>query len=490
MSKDNLDEPTQKQYSDNIAVSSDEEKSNSFINKSIIHIQKGKVKAAIKDLFKALKIEPWNIEIASQIATLFYRMNDKKSALQSYDVNLQYLKRYKKSLPKDKYYASKLAIYNSILTLDPGNIGLRRKIADYYMFQRNHKSAYIELFAAAEFAEATKDQAMIDSIQKDIEKVQLDDFEKDLAKAEYLYRTHGDNTYIQHFTQTECKYIAKPEKLYKLYDKHLVFFPNDTDIIRKYAMLLIRKQEYRKANSYLRKVLSLDKNNILFLELLSITCVRLNLLNEALEYFIKLKDLYDKTNSAEKLALTIKNIENIKKKIMEASFPEEMPPAPETMPENKSQDVDTNINDENNIPLSMIPKDEGAPDVPIMGTRVETIMPAPSPTENCIDLFSPLATELINFYHSQTKEADTSVQTHDAFIDMYITFTNKAKQIVSTDARSCIDLGIAYQTIGFYDAARDLYSEALRLDPKLHRELEELIQICDDALSKTRKLAA
>ena len=55
--------------------------SKKFYDKSIIHIQKGKVKKAIKELLKALRHEPWNIDVAYQIVSLYQRMNDKKMRL-------------------------------------------------------------------------------------------------------------------------------------------------------------------------------------------------------------------------------------------------------------------------------------------------------------------------------------------------------------------------------------------------------------------------
>ena len=267
-------------------------------------------------------------------------------------------------------------------------------------------------------------------------------------------------------------------------------------------------KEYREANSLLRKGLVVSPGNINFLELLSITAVRLNLLDEALELFYELKTLYEEREEWEKFDLVVKNIDIIQIRIQESTFPEEMPALPNESNEINNSEalealetiIEDNINNfkyhKSKKKKSLARKQEEKIIENLSNSNEKeeksiefAIKKADLKIDNVSCRFENISDELIDFYNEQERD-DSKIQGKLEFRKMTMEFFEKAKKIVEGDYRSSLDLAIACQTMGFYDMAMQFYRAAIEINPEKEKELQELISRCEKELGKTSKLAA
>ena len=499
-----------------------------YLDKSAIHIQKGKVRRAIKELQKGLEAEPWNIDVAYQIASLYQRMNERINAISVFQNNLELLERKKNEMNLKDYNNAKLMVYKAILSLDPVDIAVRIKVGKYYLAQENkQKAAYLELFAAFNQCLVVKDEMLTAEVKNLLERVNLNTYERELLSAQFFHSIRDEEKYQELFFELIEKYSSSIKYLKGIFEKHLSFYPYDEKIIRRYCMLLVQIKDYRSANSMLRKTLGVKPDNLFFLELLSITSVRLNLLEESLELFYKLEEVYKKNRDEQKLELAKTNIEILKRKIELKNFPKEMPPVPGDSsgidPQKESEaleDLKTIV--EKSLSFQMIKGEDYEKDTLIDKHRdvpeeLKILIEEGSenPTELMTAMYQNKAEEFDKELDIETKEEQkmraqephlsfdllknelidfTLIQERDFEVEdskkVISLFFNKVAKEISADYRACIDMGVACFTFGYKEVAVGFYKMALKAAPDKEASIRGLIEMCGGAAKKVNKSAA
>jgi len=477
----------------------DSDTSKKFISKSMLHVQKGKIKKAIKELNKAMALDPCNIDIAHQVVSLYQRLNDKFNAIETFKNNLDFIEKEKEknSIDKVKYNRAKLLIYKGILGIDPANVEVRISVAKSYLMRKKYRIAYIELYTALEHASVMENAGLLEKIKSIMKEVKLSVLERDLLVAEFYHRIKDETAYRKCFNRLEEKYKTKIKLLRGIYERHLNFYPYDEKIVRKYCMILIKMKEYREANSLLRKVLACLPDNVSLQELIGITAVRLGFLEEAMQRFQRLKILYERDGQKEKLPLLMKNIELLGKKIDDKSFPEDMPPLPHTRTvsygdreaiEELETQVSLTIESEpdEDIDQQVDEVDEIKPDLKEAAMRelkgYEEQRKTDSGKMKSSEIID-IGKELIEFGRVQELDPLDVIKIDDNNPEVFLKFFGEIKSKIKDDFRACVDMGIACQVMGFKSSASEFYNMALKLKPECKDEIPQFN-------IKTRKIAA
>jgi tetratricopeptide (TPR) repeat protein len=489
-------------------------------------IESGEIDKAIESYKEIIKLNPANFETYQKLGELYAEKGDKASAQEYYRkiVDIYFKNRlYKKALP----------IYQKILEMTPEDITAHEKIAEIYEREANESDAKREYLFLAEHYWKEKNiektdyfaQKAVDfkSIEAHFfkgaalyEKKEMGEAKKELEMLLKFKANHGGALTVMASIYRDT---GQTDEALSTFDKVIKAEPENTDALEALADLYMKKgnskdagtrlmmavnilngkQDYGKAASLLNRLLAQEPENLEVLSKLGDIFGKQNKKKEAADVFIRMSDLYKKSNLPDKASEYYKMAENMDpahpkiveraKKLVTEPVPKAQaappppkaePPKPEPAkpepprPQAAIQQPKAEIKPPFKMMQQEVPEIEVVEPPPLKITRSPSSFAAPKP---------PAPKPPTKAAPAKREEQDIPEQLPD--IDIFGTGGKKPSEKISDmerdmqpqsrmfvpqtpsedDVPSLIAMADNYIRTGSFDEAIEMYQRALAMDP-------------------------
>ncbi|HQQ79745.1 MAG TPA: hypothetical protein PLB01_20580, partial [Thermoanaerobaculia bacterium] len=213
-------------------------------------LQKGKVDSALKDYLKVLEETPGDINILNKVGDLYTRLNRNEEAI-------PYLTRIAEHFARDGFFLRGIAIYKRINRLDPARLDVYERLAELYAKQGLTTDAKSQYQVLADY-HARNDNAIgaIGIYQKmvgiDPQNIQLH-----VKLADFFTQARRKPDALKEYTVVAglLKDRGAVDEAIQVYEKALQMAPDNVEVLRSFVPLLVSSSRAREARLFVKRAL-------------------------------------------------------------------------------------------------------------------------------------------------------------------------------------------------------------------------------------------
>lgn len=213
-------------------------------------LQKGKVDSALKDYLKILEETPGDINILNKVGDLYTRLNRNEEAI-------PYLTRIAEHFARDGFFLRGIAIYKRINRLDPARLDVYERLAELYAKQGLTTDAKSQYQVLADY-HARNDNAIgaIGIYQKmvglDPQNIQLH-----VKLADFFTQARRKPDALKEYTIVAAllKDRGAVDEAIQVYEKALQMAPDNAEVLRSFVPLLVSASRAREARLFVKRAL-------------------------------------------------------------------------------------------------------------------------------------------------------------------------------------------------------------------------------------------
>ena len=213
-------------------------------------LQKGKVDSALKDYLKVLEETPGDINILNKVGDLYTRLNRNEEAI-------PYLTRIAEHFARDGFFLRGIAIYKRINRLDPARLDVYERLAELYAKQGLTTDAKSQYQVLADY-HARNDNAIgaIGIYQKmvgiDPQNIQLH-----VKLADFFTQARRKPDALKEYTIVAAllKDRGAVDEAVQVYEKALQMAPDNIEVLRSFVPLLVSASRAKEARLFVKRAL-------------------------------------------------------------------------------------------------------------------------------------------------------------------------------------------------------------------------------------------
>ncbi|MEO8056448.1 MAG: tetratricopeptide repeat protein, partial [Acidobacteriota bacterium] len=213
-------------------------------------LQKGKVDSALKDYLKVLEEAPGDINILNKVGDLYTRLNRNEEAI-------PYLTRIAEHFARDGFFLRGIAIYKRINRLDPARLDVYERLAELYAKQGLTTDAKSQYQVLADY-HARNDNAIgaIGIYQKmvgiDPQNIQLH-----VKLADFFTQARRKSDALKEYTVVAALLRDRGalDEAVQVYEKALQMAPDNVEVLRSFVPLLVSASRAKEARLFVKRAL-------------------------------------------------------------------------------------------------------------------------------------------------------------------------------------------------------------------------------------------
>ena len=220
-------------------------------------LQKGKVDSALKDYLKVLEESPGDINILNKVGDLYTRLNRNEEAI-------PYLTRIAEHFARDGFFLRGIAIYKRINRLDPARLDVYERLAELYAKQGLTTDAKSQYQVLADY-HARNDNAIgaIGIYQK---MVQIDpqNIQLHVKLADFFTQARRKNDALKEYSIVAAllRERGATDEAIQVYDKALQMAPDNVEVLRPFVPLLVAASRAKEARLFVRRALETTPRSV------------------------------------------------------------------------------------------------------------------------------------------------------------------------------------------------------------------------------------
>ena len=220
-------------------------------------LQKGKVDSALKDYLKILEEAPGDINILNKVGDLYTRLNRNEEAI-------PYLTRIAEHFARDGFFLRGIAIYKRINRLDPARLDVYERLAELYAKQGLTTDAKSQYQVLADY-HARNDNAIgaIGIYQKmvliDPQNIQLH-----VKLADFYTQARRKIDALKEYTVVAAllKDRGAVDEAIQVYEKALQMAPDNVEVLRSFVPLLVTASRAKEARLFVKRALETTPRSV------------------------------------------------------------------------------------------------------------------------------------------------------------------------------------------------------------------------------------
>ena len=167
---------------------------NKILKRAADLVTKGNIAGAIKELKKAITLNPKDGNLYNRLGDLYIKDNNVKECINTYKKGIE-------AYRKDNYARNAISLCKKILRHDPNNTESYLVIADLFVELEERRNALTYLFTYIEKQRAQKDiKGVINTLEK-VKKIGV--LDKDVVKEiNKIYKAIGEDNSAKEFTES------------------------------------------------------------------------------------------------------------------------------------------------------------------------------------------------------------------------------------------------------------------------------------------------
>jgi tetratricopeptide (TPR) repeat protein len=220
-------------------------------------LQKGKVDSALKDYLKILEETPGDINILNKVGDLYTRLNRNEEAI-------PYLTRIAEHFARDGFFLRGIAIYKRINRLDPARLDVYERLAELYAKQGLTTDAKSQYQVLADY-HARNDNAIgaIGIYQKmvliDPQNIQLH-----VKLADFYTQARRKTDALKEYTIVAglLRDRGALDEAIQVYEKALQMAPDNVEVLRSFVPLLVSASRTKEARLFVKRALETTPRSV------------------------------------------------------------------------------------------------------------------------------------------------------------------------------------------------------------------------------------
>src|SRR5512140_2129535 len=220
-------------------------------------LQRGKVDSALKDYLKILEEAPGDINILNKVGDLYTRLNRNEEAI-------PYLTRIAEHFARDGFFLRGIAIYKRINRLDPARLDVYERLAELYAKQGLTTDAKSQYQVLADY-HARNDNAIgaIGIYQK---MVQIDpqNIQLHVKLADFFTQARRKNDALKEYTVVAAllRDRGAVDEAIQVYEKALQMAPDNVEVLRSFVPLLVTASRAKEARLFVKRALETTPRSV------------------------------------------------------------------------------------------------------------------------------------------------------------------------------------------------------------------------------------
>ncbi len=220
-------------------------------------LQKGKVDSALKDYLKVLEETPGDINILNKVGDLYTRLNRNEEAI-------PYLTRIAEHFARDGFFLRGIAIYKRINRLDPARLDVYERLAELYAKQGLTTDAKSQYQVLADY-HARNDNAIgaIGIYQK---MVQIDpqNIQLHVKLADFHTQARRKPDALKEYTVVAAllRDRGAVDEAIQVYEKALQMAPDNVEVLRSFVPLLVGASRAKEARLFVKRALETTPRSV------------------------------------------------------------------------------------------------------------------------------------------------------------------------------------------------------------------------------------
>ena len=206
------------------------------------YVKSGKLDKAIKELKSVVTQDPANMRIRLKIADLYAKKKETAAAIKGYREVADYY-------TGEKFHLKAIAVYKSILKLNPSSIEINEKLGDLYREIGLNDDAVNQYYIVAGFYDSKGSSQEAMEIRKKIVEINPNNTTGRIRLAELMQATGKTDESMQEYERAAELLIQKKDRdgLIEVYEKILYHRPDNFPMLLDLCRIYFGKREFKKA---------------------------------------------------------------------------------------------------------------------------------------------------------------------------------------------------------------------------------------------------
>ncbi|HVO51096.1 MAG TPA: tetratricopeptide repeat protein [Thermoanaerobaculia bacterium] len=220
-------------------------------------LQKGKVDSALKDYLKILEETPGDINILNKVGDLYTRLNRNEEAI-------PYLTRIAEHFARDGFFLRGIAIYKRINRLDPARLDVYERLAELYAKQGLTTDAKSQYQVLADYHARNDNAIGAIGIYQKMVAIDPQNIQLHVKLADFFTQARRKPDALKEYTivATLLRERGAVDEAIQVYEKALQMAPDNVEVLRSFVPLLVGASRAREARLFVKRALETTPRSV------------------------------------------------------------------------------------------------------------------------------------------------------------------------------------------------------------------------------------
>ncbi|MGA7991182.1 MAG: hypothetical protein WCC53_07120, partial [Thermoanaerobaculia bacterium] len=263
-------------------------------------LQKGKVDSALKDYLKVLEETPGDINILNKVGDLYTRLNRNEEAV-------PYLTRIAEHFARDGFFLRGIAIYKRINRLDPARLDIYERLAELYAKQGLTTDAKSQYQVLADYHARSDNPIGAIGIYQKMVQIDPQNIQLHVKLADFFTQARRKNDALKEYAvvATLLRDRGAVDEAIQVYEKALHMAPDNAEILRSFVPVLLSASRAGEARGLVKRALETTPRSVPLFLLAAEAALQDSDVQEAQEWLGKAQGIEASSEEVLQLAIRI-----------------------------------------------------------------------------------------------------------------------------------------------------------------------------------------
>ena len=263
-------------------------------------LQKGKVDSALKDYLKILEETPGDINILNKVGDLYTRLNRNEEAI-------PYLTRIAEHFARDGFFLRGIAIYKRINRLDPARLDVYERLAELYAKQGLTTDAKSQYQVLADYHGRNDNAIGAIGIYQKMVQIDPQNIQLHVKLADFFTQARRKADALKEYTVVAAllRDRGAVDEAIQVYEKALQMAPDNVEVLRSFVPLLVTASRARDARLFVKRALETTPRSVPLFLLAAEAALQDRDVKEAQEWLAKAQSVESSSDEVLQLAVRV-----------------------------------------------------------------------------------------------------------------------------------------------------------------------------------------